>query len=145
MFTDADDRARARVAVLGADVLPLLSINDPVEHVFAHLGDAGERDERGDKGRGPRARNRRRSTDDDVTASELAAFAYCAKAWHLENVVGARPTGGAARRRDAGVAHHVNHGTDVLVGAWLGGRAVWLLISFLARAVLFGSLAVLVR
>jgi len=29
MFTDAEDRARARLAVLGGDVLPLLSINDP--------------------------------------------------------------------------------------------------------------------
>lgn len=87
----------------------------------------------------------RRSPEDDVTASELAAFAYCAKAWHLENVGGARPTGEAARRRDTGVSHHANHGTDVVVGAWLGRRAVWLLISLLALAVLFGSLAVLVR
>jgi putative ABC transport system permease protein len=30
MFTDADDRARARVAVLGAEVLPLLGLDNPM-------------------------------------------------------------------------------------------------------------------
>lgn len=46
----------------------------------------------------------------DVTASELAAFAYCAKAWHLERVLGLRPGAPAARARDAGIAAHAEHG-----------------------------------
>ena len=62
---------------------------------------------------------RARATEEDVTASELAAFSYCAKAWHLERVVSARPSAGAAREREAGIARHERHGTQVHAGSWL--------------------------
>ena len=62
---------------------------------------------------------RTRAAEEDVTASELAAFSYCAKAWHLERVVGLRPSAGAARERDAGIARHTRHGTQVHAGSWL--------------------------
>ena len=51
--------------------------------------------------------------DDDVTASEVAAYAYCAKAWHLENVVGRQPDTRGEERRDLGVAHHEVQGARV--------------------------------
>jgi hypothetical protein len=51
----------------------------------------------------------------DVTASDLAAFAYCAKAWHLERVLGTAPTTSAAVKRNAGVAAHAQHGRHTMV------------------------------
>lgn len=45
----------------------------------------------------------------DIAISELASFAYCAKAWHLEKVVGVSAMPAVRRNRDAGVAHHVAH------------------------------------
>src|SRR4051794_8730232 len=57
--------------------------------------------------------------EDDVTASELAAFSYCAKAWHLERVVGVPPSAGALRAREDGVDHHARHGAQVHVGSWM--------------------------
>lgn len=49
----------------------------------------------------------------DVTVSELAAFSYCAKAWHLERVVGVSPHSNAAVRREAGINEHRSHGAAV--------------------------------
>lgn len=48
--------------------------------------------------------------DDDVTASEVAAFAYCAKAWHLEHVLHRTAGVDGQRRRAEGVERHVEHG-----------------------------------
>ena len=53
---------------------------------------------------------RRENEDDDVTASEVAAYAYCAKAWHLERVLNRSPGTDGERRRAEGVERHVEHG-----------------------------------
>jgi hypothetical protein len=59
------------------------------------------------------ASRREAAEDDDVTASEVAAYAYCAKAWHLENVVKRPPDSDAGERREVGVAHHEAQGARV--------------------------------
>lgn len=46
----------------------------------------------------------------DVTASEIAAFTYCAAAWHLEYVQKASPTVAARVSRAEGVRRHERHG-----------------------------------
>src|SRR3982751_1784678 len=81
-----------------------------------------------------------RTPDDDVTASEIAAFAYCAKAWHLERVIGAPASVASARRRHAGTTHHARHGGSVRLGSWLGRYSR---LAALALLVLAGALAVL--
>jgi hypothetical protein len=83
----------------------------------------------------------RRMADDDVTASEIAAFAYCAKAWHLERVVGVLPSAAAARARAAGTTHHVRHGADVGVGSWLGRNSRWAVAGLLLLAFLLAVLS----
>lgn len=49
----------------------------------------------------------------DVTVSEIACYAYCAKAWHLEHVQRAVASGDVIRRREQGVAAHEAHGASV--------------------------------
>jgi hypothetical protein len=51
--------------------------------------------------------------EDDVLASEIAAYAYCAKAWHLEYVLGHRADAVADERRRAGTVEHEAHGARV--------------------------------
>ncbi len=85
-----------------------------------------------------------RMAGDDVTASEIAAFVYCAKAWHLERVVGALPSDAAARARAAGTTHHVRHGTAVHVGSWLGRNSRRVALALLLVAALLGALALAV-
>ena len=49
----------------------------------------------------------------DVTASEIATFAFCANAWHLEHVRNVEPTLESRARRSAGVRQHEQHGRMV--------------------------------
>lgn len=59
----------------------------------------------------------------DVSASEVANYTFCAKAWHLEHVLGAAPSVAAEQRRLTGVEAHAKHGADIQaanrVSAWL--------------------------
>jgi hypothetical protein len=55
----------------------------------------------------------RPEADDDVLASEIAAYAYCAKAWHMEYVLGHRADAAADERRRAGIVEHEAHGARV--------------------------------
>jgi hypothetical protein len=48
----------------------------------------------------------------DVTASEAATYAFCAKAWHLEHVADCRPSDAARESRRSGIAAHLIHGTE---------------------------------
>jgi hypothetical protein len=50
----------------------------------------------------------------DVTASEAAAYAFCAKAWHLEHVLDKAPSAAARERRAGGAAEHEAHGAEVV-------------------------------
>lgn len=76
----------------------------------------------------------------DVTASELAAFKYCAKAWHLEHVSGVRPGATAVMRRDAGINNQNGHGAQVRAGSWLA-RYRWpaTLMLLVVALLLFGA------
>ena len=74
----------------------------------------------------------RPEADDDVLASEVAAYSYCAKAWHLEYVLGCRADAAVEKRREVGTAEHDAHGTRVRrlqrIGQPLMRTAVFLLV-----------------
>jgi hypothetical protein len=88
-------------------------------------------------------------TDDagreDVTASELATFSYCAKAWHLERVLGAQPSADVLRNRGAGIDRHARHGSGVRMGTRLGGHSRAAIAGLLALAALLATLALLIK
>ena len=71
----------------------------------------------------------------DVTASEVADYAYCAKAWHLQHVLGKEPSRHATVRQKAGVTAHEAHGIAVRKLAWLERRATNLIAGLLLLAV----------
>ena len=81
--------------------------------------------------------------DSEITASELAAFVYCAKAWHLERVLGAAPSTAANERRDAGIGDHARHGHAVRVGSWLARYCAAVVAGFVLLAILFVVLAII--
>ena len=71
----------------------------------------------------------------DVTASEAASYAYCAKAWHLEYVLGKQVSRSASAGRDAGTEAHFLHGRrlvafDRRVRWILGASVVVLAVGF---------------
>ena len=82
--------------------------------------------------------------DEDVTASEVAAYTYCAKAWHLESVL-RRPVDSATTSgRISGVDRHLAHGTRVSrigrfgrVAVWASGVLLVVAALLLAAALLF--------
>ena len=59
----------------------------------------------------------------DVMASEEATHVFCAKAWHLERVLGATASAAAEEKRAAGSLAHETHGSRVgqqqRLGRWL--------------------------
>ena len=81
--------------------------------------------------------------DDDVTASEVAAYTYCAKAWHLESVLRRPVDSGTASRRISGVDQHLEHGTRVSRIIRFGRGAVWASRAFLVLAALLLAAALL--
>ena len=75
--------------------------------------------------------------EDDVTASEAATYAFCAKAWHLERVRGVAPSRDSQERRAAGVTRHEAHGARVEEFRRIGPRLVrWTAALFVLAAVL---------
>ena len=82
--------------------------------------------------------------DDDVTASDVAAYAYCAKAWHLERVLEHRASRDAAERRDVGVANHLAHGATLQRVQGIGVPLRRVAVAFFALAVLLILAALLV-
>jgi hypothetical protein len=75
--------------------------------------------------------------DEDVTASEVAAYTYCAKAWHLERVLGRSVDSATMSRRSSGADRHLAHGARVSRLSRFGRVAVW------ASGALFAIAAVL--
>ena len=59
----------------------------------------------------------------DVSASEVASYVFCAKAWHLEHVLGASPSAAGYERRAVGVEAHAAHGASSRSGQW---ASTWL-------------------
>jgi len=74
--------------------------------------------------------------DEDVTASEIACFAYCAKAWHLQYVLRQQPTIDVTERRERGVLHHEAHGRAIMLQARVARHRPWLVIVLLLIAAL---------
>jgi hypothetical protein len=48
-----------------------------------------------------------------VSASEVASYVFCAKAWHLEHVLAERPSTPSRQRRDEGAEQHSAHGARI--------------------------------
>jgi hypothetical protein len=84
-----------------------------------------------------------RESHRDVTASEVAHYAYCAKAWHLRHVLGKGPSRWATARQEAGVSAHEAHGIAVRRLAWLERRAIRLVAGLLLFAAALLALALL--
>lgn len=84
-----------------------------------------------------------RSRRVDVSASEAASYVFCAKAWHLEHVIGATPSVAGIERRAVGVEAHAEHGASIRsahrLNAWLIRGLVTVLVLALAVLV-FGLL-----
>ena len=75
---------------------------------------------------------------DDVTASEAATYAFCAKAWHLEHVLGKRASPRAVARREQGIRQHEQHGEQLTTMTRGAARrmAVVLVLALLLLAIL---------
>ena len=79
----------------------------------------------------------------DVTASEIACFAYCAKAWHIEHVLRLAPSRETAERREAGIADHEIHGQRLHLLNRLVRRRRPLVAALLALALVAAAAALL--
>ena len=87
------------------------------------------------------SREERRDFEDDVTASEVAAYTYCAKAWHLERVRQVLPDARGQYRRAQGAERHLEHGTRL---NWLRQYGRWSVRASVASLFLAIVLVVLV-
>ena len=83
-------------------------------------------------------------SSDDVTASEIACYAYCAKAWHIEHVQHLTPPAETMDRREAGVRAHEMHGREVELMSTLVRRQLSFVVVLLFLAVLAALIAVLI-
>src|SRR5947208_10711639 len=79
----------------------------------------------------------------DVTASEVASYAYCAKAWHLRYVLRREPSGQASAQQHVGVVAHEIHGARVKRLAWLERRATILVVGLCLLGAALVALALL--
>lgn len=80
--------------------------------------------------------------DTDVTASEVASYVFCAKAWHLERVLQCAPSRWAAQRRAEGITNHGAHGAALVRAKRVRGRLVRLTAALIAIAVILALVAV---
>lgn len=79
---------------------------------------------------------------DDVTASEAASYAFCAKAWHLERVVKSAPLADVVRRREDGASRHDADGERLVRANRVRSRLLLLTVALLLLAALLLLLAV---
>lgn len=63
-----------------------------------------------------------RRKDSIIRASEVAQYAYCAKAWWLARVEGVRPSN--VRQLESGESAHARHGAGVALAGWLTRAAL---------------------
>ncbi len=57
-----------------------------------------------------------------IRASELAQYAYCAKAWWLARVEGVQPAN--VHQLESGASAHARHGASVALAGWLAQAAL---------------------
>ena len=81
--------------------------------------------------------------EEDVTASEVAAYTYCAKAWHLESVLRKPVDASTTSRRISGADRHLAHGARVSRLSRFGRVAVWASGAFLVVAAMLLAAALL--
>lgn len=81
---------------------------------------------------------------DDVTASEASAYAFCAKAWHLEHVLRKAPSRRATERRARGARRHKQHGESIAAQLPRTTRRLAVALVLLLLAVLL-SIVLLLR
>jgi len=83
----------------------------------------------------------------DVSASEAATYAFCAKSWHLEHVVKCPPSDLAREVRRSGTAAHLTHGAMIgeahRLAAWWSRPILALLAISLVLVVISILLSVL--
>jgi hypothetical protein len=84
-----------------------------------------------------------RSRRVDVSASEAASYAFCAKAWHLEHVLGATPSAAGYARRGEGVEAHAAHGASIRAAHRVSTRLVHGLVTVLVLALAVLALGLL--
>jgi hypothetical protein len=82
---------------------------------------------------------------DEVTASEVGCYTYCARAWYLEHVRRVVPGRGTALRRAQGVKQHELHGRRLLLVERLGRNDRFIMASLLVLALLAALAATLLR
>lgn len=82
----------------------------------------------------PLARHITARTGDDVTVSEVATYAFCAKAWHLEHALRHPASRNSLGRRAAGTALHQEHGAELIGARPTGTRLVFWSILLLGLA-----------
>jgi hypothetical protein len=87
---------------------------------------------------------RNQQVSEDVTASEVACYAYCAKAWHLEHVLRLATPDEVAKRRELGVMDHEAHGRRVRLMSTLVSRRSKVILALLLVAVLAAAIAALI-
>lgn len=63
-----------------------------------------------------------RRKDSIIRASELAQYAYCAKAWWLARVEGVQPSN--VGQLESGDSAHARHGAGVALAGWLARAAL---------------------
>ena len=85
-----------------------------------------------------------RQVSEDVTASEVASYGYCAKAWHLEHVLRLAPPGEIATRRELGLTDHEAHGRRVRLMSTLVSRRLKVMLALLLVALLAAAIAALI-
>lgn len=73
----------------------------------------------------------------DVSASEVANYVFCAKAWHLDQVLGRAASADGGQRRAVGAAAHAAHGATIRAGsARIHTRLERVLVAMLLLALL---------
>jgi len=82
------------------------------------------------------------SSDDWVSASEIGAYTYCARAYWLERVAAVSRSAHAESSLAAGRAHHIAHGRRVRASRWMVWVAATLMLVGVVRvAVMNGTRA----
>jgi len=81
-------------------------------------------------------RHMRQRPEDVISASEIAAFAYCPEAWRLEHGLGLEAQNRAAR--DAGTRHHARKAVaERVAGGAMGLGKILVLVALLYLGLLW--------